>query len=194
MYCGPAPLRPYQPHRVGGTHRGYWDSEGGGLSDMGQHYFEGVNWKYGKDLTSPCEVESYGAPAHPEAVGMWGWVELRFDDGLTFVFKSNEWGKPYDRLKPRDVKLTDLSEEDQKKVLAMPNPEPWPSFEEAVKTRRKTGGSAEPAHRAAAILHLANVAIRVGRKIKYDPVKEQVIGDEEANLLVYQPMRAPWHL
>jgi hypothetical protein len=92
------------------------------------------------------------------------------------------------------VSLSDLSEEDQKKVQAMPDPEPWPSFQEAVKTRKKTGGSAEPAHRAASILHLANIAIRVGRKIKFDPVTEQVIGDEEANLLANQPMRAPWHL
>ena len=41
---------------------------------------------------------------------------------------------------------------------------------------------------------LANIAIRVGRKIQYDPVKEEIVGDEEANRLVYQPMRAPWHL
>ena len=37
MYCGPAPLRPYQDHRTGGTHRGYWDYEGGGLADMAHH-------------------------------------------------------------------------------------------------------------------------------------------------------------
>ena len=75
-----------------------------------------------------------------------------------------------------------------------PAPKPWPGFEDAVKTRQKTGGSAEPAHRAATILHLANIAIRVGRKIHYDPVKEEVIGDAEANLLAHQLMRAPWHL
>ncbi len=44
------------------------------------------------------------------------------------------------------------------------------------------------------ILHLANIAIRVGRKIRFDPVKEVIVGDEEANRLVSQPMRAPWHL
>ena len=42
--------------------------------------------------------------------------------------------------------------------------------------------------------HLANISIRVGRKIKWDPVAEQIIGDEEANRLVNIPMRAPWHL
>ncbi|MGD0089980.1 MAG: Gfo/Idh/MocA family oxidoreductase [Planctomycetota bacterium] len=194
MYCGPSPWRPYQPHRHGGTHRGYWDYEGGGLSDMGQHYFEGVNWKYGKDLTSPVEIESYAAPAHPEAVGMWGWVELKFEDGMTFVFNSTEWGKPYDRLQARDVALSDLSEEDQKKVQAMPDPEPLIEFQQAVKTRRPSNGSALTAHRTACLLHLANVSIRVGRKIRFDPVKQEAVGDEEANRLINQPMRAPWHL
>jgi hypothetical protein len=41
---------------------------------------------------------------------------------------------------------------------------------------------------------LTNIAIRCGRKLQYDPVKEEIIGDEEANRLVYQPTRAPWRL
>ena len=194
LYCGPSPLRPYHPHRTGGTHRGYWDYEGGGMADMGQHHFDPVQWTYAKDHTSAVEIEAHAPPAHPLACGMWGWVELTYADGTVFVMDSREWGKPYDRRQSHGVGLSDLSEEDQKKIQAMPDPEPWPSFEEAVKTRKKTGGCAEPAHRSACILHLANIAIRVGRKIKYDPVKEVVIGDEEANLLAHQPMRAPWHL
>jgi len=198
MYCGPSPLRPYHPHRFGGTHRGYWDYEGGGLADMGQHHFDPVQWVFAKDETSPVEVEAYAPPAHPEACGMWGWVELKYADGLTFVMDSTEWpvpGKPaYDRQEPRGVSLSDLSEEDRKKIEQMPDPEPLIGFQEAVKTRKKPGGHAEAAHRSATILHLANIAIRTGRKIRYDPVKEVIIGDEEANRLVNQPMRAPWHL
>ena len=76
----------------------------------------------------------------------------------------------------------------------MPDPEPLLTFAEAVKTRKQPGGNAEAAHRCATLLHLANIAIRVGRKIHFDPVKEQIVGDEEANRLVNPPMRAPWHL
>ena len=65
---------------------------------------------------------------------------------------------------------------------------------QAVRTRKPAGGNAEAAHRTACIMHLANIAIRMGRKIRFDPVQEMVIGDEEANRLAYQPMRAPWHL
>jgi hypothetical protein len=125
---------------------------------------------------------------------MWGWVELKYADGTTFVMDSGEWGDRYDRRPARSVGLGDLSEEDQQKIQAMPDPKPWPNFATAVRTREKTGGCGEPAHRSACILHLANIAIRVGRKIHYDPVKEHVIGDEEADLLAHQPMRAPWHL
>ena len=125
---------------------------------------------------------------------MWGWVELKYADGLTFVMDSGEWGKPYDRKKSRGVSLNDLSEEDRKKIEQMPDPEPLVRFPEAIRTRKQAGGHAAVSHRCVTLMHLANIAIRTGRKIHYDPVKEQIIGDEEANRLVNQPMRAPWHL
>lgn len=194
MYCGPAPLRPFHPHRTGGTHRGYWDYEGGGLADMAQHHLDGFNYEYAKDATSPVEITVNAPPAHPEACGLWGWVELKYADGLTLVLESGEWGEPYDRLKPRGVKPEDLSKDDQEKLKQLPDPEPLVRFPEAVRTRKRPGGHAEAAHRTAAVYHLANIAIRTGRNLRYDPVKEEIVGDEEANRLVYQPMRAPWRI
>jgi myo-inositol 2-dehydrogenase / D-chiro-inositol 1-dehydrogenase len=193
MYCGPSPLKPFVRERIGGTHRCYWDYEGGGLSDMGQHFFDPVQWVYGKDDTSPVEIEPHAPPQHPEVTGMWGWVELKYADGLTFVFDSKEWGTPYDRHAARKLKLEDLPEDNRKKVEEMPDAA-LVTFAEAVKTRKTAGGGPEAAHRCATLLHLANIAIRVGRKIRYDPVKEQIVGDEQANRLVNPPMRAPWHL
>jgi len=76
----------------------------------------------------------------------------------------------------------------------MPDPEPLLTFAEAVHKRKPAGGNAEAAYRTVAILHLTNIAIRTGRKIRFDPVKEEIIGDPEAQRLVSQPMRAPWHL
>lgn len=194
LYCGPAPLRPYHRHRFGGTHRGYWDYEGGGLADMGQHHFDPVQWIYAKDDTSPVEIEAYAPPAHSEACGLWGWVELRYADGLIFVMDSGEWGEPYGRRQARGVGLSDLSPQDRKKLREMPDPDPPKTFVEAVKTRTKSANHAEASHRSATILHLANIAIRTGRRINYDPVGEQIIGDDQANRLVDQPMRAPWRL
>jgi predicted dehydrogenase len=194
LYVGPAPMKPFVRERFGGTHRCYWDYEGGGLSDMGQHTLDPLQWTYAKDATSPVEIEAHAPPAHPEVTGMWGWVELKYADGMTLVLDSNEWGKPYDRKQARGVSLADLSEADRAKVEATPDPKPLLSFAEAVKSRQQPGGNPEAAHRAAAVLHLANIAIRVGRKVRYDPVKEEIVGDEEANRLVNVPMRAPWHL
>ena len=57
---------------------------------------------------------------------------------------------------------------------------------------RKIGISAKD--RSNMLAHLANVAIRIGRKLTFDPVKQRFVGDDEANRLVDQPMRAPWHL
>ncbi|HUT13632.1 MAG TPA: Gfo/Idh/MocA family oxidoreductase [Thermoguttaceae bacterium] len=197
MYCGPAPLRPYQGHRFGGTHRGYWDYEGGGLSDMAHHHLHGLAYQFGRDLTSPVEVIPYAPPVHPECCGLWGWCELKYADGFTLVLDSGEWGEPYpgkdQHLSEADL-LGFLSEEDRKKLDEMPDPQRQPFFEEAIHTRVPTGGNAERSHRVATIYHLANVAFRCGRPLKFDPDTEQVIGDEEANRLVNQPMRAPWRL
>ncbi|MDO8630683.1 MAG: Gfo/Idh/MocA family oxidoreductase, partial [Phycisphaerales bacterium] len=114
LYVGPSPMKPYHPHRVGGTHRGYWDYEGGGLGDMGQHHLDPFTWTYGKDDTAPVVIEAHAPPAHHDAVGMWGWVELKYADGLTLVFDSGEWGDKYARKKPRGVRLEDLDEESRK--------------------------------------------------------------------------------
>ncbi|HOD80462.1 MAG: Inositol 2-dehydrogenase [Planctomycetes bacterium ADurb.Bin126] len=192
MYCGPAPLRPHNGHRFGWSHRYYWDYEGGSLADFAQHYMDPFQWTWGKDDTSPVEVEAMAAPAHSEACGLWAWVELKYADGLTLVLDGKEWGPRYDRQKPRIIRREDLSAEDQKKLDALPDPPKPMTFVEAVKTRGQSAGHAEAAHRAVTIAHLSNIAIRTGRKIKYDPVKEEIIGDEFANRLVYQPMREPW--
>ncbi len=107
---------------------------------------------------------------------------------------STEWGEPYNRKQARDISIEDLSETDRAKLEAMPEPEPLIRFPEAIRTRKRAGGNADVSNRCATLMHLSNIAIRVGRSLKYDPVAEQVIGDEQANRLVNQPMRAPWHL
>lgn len=193
MYCGPSPLKPFVPTRVGGTHRWYWDYENGGLGDMGQHAMDPVAWLYGLDTTFPVEVETFAPPAHPEVTGMWGWSKVKYANGFTVVLESAEWGEATG-MKSVSVKASDLSEEDQAKLKAMPDPEPLLTFGQAVQQRKQAGGNAEAAYRTVAILHLTNISIRVGRKIKFDPITEQIVGDEEANRLINQPMRAPWHL
>ena len=94
----------------------------------------------------------------------------------------------------RGVSLNDLDDASRRKLEQMPDPEMPLEFGDAVRARRPAGGNAEAAHRTATLMHLANIAFLTGRKIRFDPDKEEIIGDEEANRLVNQPMRAPWHL
>ena len=194
LYCGPSPFKPFDGPRVGGTHRGYWDYEGGGLCDMGQHHFDPQQWLHGKDDTSPVTIEAHTPPSHPDVTGMWAWVELTYADGFTFVMDSTEWGPRYNRKPEKRITPDLLTPKQLEKVNAMPDPEPLLTFAQAVKQRKKAGGHPEAAHRAACILHLANLAIRLGRKLNYDPDKEVFIGDDEANRFVNVPMRSPWHL
>ena len=193
LYCGPSPLRPFHRSRFGGMHRGYWDYDGGGLGDMGQHHMDPITWTLGKDDTAPVRVEAHAPPAHPDVAGPWGWVKLTYEDGVELVLESGEWGEPTG-LQSRTISRADLTEDERRQLDAIPDEDPLVGFGEAVKTRVPAGGHPEAAHRTVCILHLANVAIRTGRVIEFDPVNEVAIGDEEANRLIRQPMRAPWHL
>ena len=52
----------------------------------------------------------------------------------------------------------------------------------------------ETAHRSISIAHLGNISLRLGRDLKWDPEKEQIVGDEEANRMLSRPMRSPWKI
>jgi predicted dehydrogenase len=205
MWLGPAPAKPYHWHRVHGSFRGYWDYDGGGLSDMGQHYLEPIHYALDKGRTGPVEVEAYAPwPPHPEAVGMWGRVTMRYEDGTVLILESGEWGEPepgeHAFIEGPNGKYYRDGRTDPPGLLdrlgAFPDPPEFVWFDTAVRTRQTPSArpDAEAAHRSVTLVHLANIAIRTGRKIRWDPVAERVIGDEEANRLVDVPMRAPWHL
>src|SRR5207237_10856537 len=66
------------------------------------------------------------------------------------------------------------------------------NFFECVRTRKPHICDAAIGHRSASICHLGTTSIRLGRKLKWDPVAEQFVGDEEAQKMVARPMRAPW--
>jgi predicted dehydrogenase len=206
MWLGPAPYKPYHPHRVHGSFRGYWDYDEGGLGDMGQHHIDPIQYAMGKDDTGPVEIEAEAPwPQHPDACGLWGKITMKYADGTTMIIESWEWGpkttegrpllegpkgKYYGRKRTEPAGL--MSE-----LRSFPDPPRLQSFDHAVRTRENEHGvkpNAEQGHRSATLLHLANIAIRMGRKIRWDPVAERVVGDEAANRLVDIPMRAPWHL
>jgi len=205
MWLGPAPWKPYHHHRCHGSFRGYWDYDGGWFTDMGAHFFDPVLYFLGFDerCPGPVEVEAEAPwPAHPDAVGMWGTITYKFADGTIIRCNSGEWGKADAPETPwiegpkgrvfNDERTEPPGLFDQ--LQGVPEPPPMVDFETALKTRKQPGGNAEVSHRVSTIMHIGNIAIRLGRKVIWDPVKEKFIGDEGANRLVNIPYRAPWHL
>jgi hypothetical protein len=63
-----------------------------------------------------------------------------------------------------------------------------------IKTRQLPRADIEIGHRSATICHLGNIARWVGRKLRWDPVREEFIGDAEANKYLDRERRRPWVL
>jgi len=65
---------------------------------------------------------------------------------------------------------------------------------DCIRTRntKALNAPAEIGHRSATVCHLANIAMELGRKLKWDPIEEQFIDDDEANRMTWRPMREPW--
>ena len=199
MWLGPAPYKPYHPHRVHGTFRGYWDYEGGGLGDMGTHYLDPVQYMLGKDETSPVEIEADTPQQHPDAVGSWRRIRLKYADGCEIIldgegkdsnapFIEGPEGKLYKGFKSDIPKL-------EEKLAAFPDPQPQVTdFNQAVRTRQKFALNEENGYRSCTLVNISKIAVRLGRPLRFDPDKQLFIDDEQANRLIEQPMRAPWHL
>jgi hypothetical protein len=68
------------------------------------------------------------------------------------------------------------------------------NFIECVKSRQKTICPVDTAVRTDTICHLDDIAIRLGRKLRWDPKEEVFINDEQANRMLSRPMRSPWHI
>jgi hypothetical protein len=68
------------------------------------------------------------------------------------------------------------------------------NFLDCIKTRKDPICSAEIGHRSSTLCHLGNIAMLLDRPLKWNPQKEQFIGDSEANDMTWRPRRAPWRL
>jgi myo-inositol 2-dehydrogenase/D-chiro-inositol 1-dehydrogenase len=197
LWLGPAPFKPYHRHRTHATFRGYWDYDGGGLGDMGQHYLDPVQYLMEKDDTSPIRIEVDCPPQHPDAVGSFRRITFTYADGCQIIldgddslkgapFLEGPKGKVWPKLKSDipnlDAKLTEL-------------PEPLPQqtdFVEAVKLRRPFALNERNGFRSCTIVNLGLVAMRLGRGFRFDPEKLCAVKDPAADKFIYQQMRAPW--
>lgn len=199
FWLGPAPMKPYHPHRVHGTFRGYWDYDGGGLGDMGQHYLDPVQYIIGKDNDSPVEIEADAPKQDKDAVGTFKVIRLKYKDGCEIVIDGENRYKeaafiegPLGKIsKGFKSSIPDLD----KKLATLPDPEPQVTdFVDAVRNRKKFALNELNGHRSCTLVNLAKTAMQTGRVLHFDPKKQRFINDKEANSYINQPMRGPWKI
>ena len=68
------------------------------------------------------------------------------------------------------------------------------NFLDCVRSRKRPICDIEIGHRSVSVCHLGNIALKLKRKLKWDPAKEEFSSDEEANHLLSREMRSPWKL
>jgi len=198
-WLGPAPYKPYNPERVHSVFRGYWDYDGGGLGDMGQHYLDPVQYLLGKDHTTPVRVDVDAPQQDADAVGSWRRVTYTYADGCQVILDGENkdkdaayiegpYGKIFKGFKSDIPNLKGL-------IDTLPDPEPQIGlFSDSVRTRQKFALNEMNGHRSATLVNMGIIAVRLGRTLHFDPEAQSFINDDEANRLVWQPMRGSWSI
>jgi predicted dehydrogenase len=209
MWLGPAPWEPYTKMRTHFYFRYILDYSGGEMTDRGAHILDLAQLGSGHDGTGPVSVEGQGIfpqdglfdtamsysftfeyangvkiigeskpPRGIRFEGDLGWVEERVHQGDLFashpsilkeVIGANEIHLGRSRGHHAD-------------------------FIECVKTRNDPKAPVEVGHGSATMCHIANIALRLGRKLQWNPDTEQFVHDDEANRLLAPRLRAPWHV
>jgi myo-inositol 2-dehydrogenase / D-chiro-inositol 1-dehydrogenase len=199
FWLGPAPYKPYHEHRTHGTFRGYWDYDGGGLGDMGQHYLDPVQYILGKDDESPIEIEADTAQQDYDAVSSWRRIEMKYADGCKIILDGENKDKEAAFIEGPAGKLyrgfvSDIKNLDAK-LSAFPEPEPMiTDFNESIRTRKKFALNENNAHRSCNLINLGKIALQLGRKLKFDSEKQLFIDDPQANRFIDPPMRGHWQM
>jgi myo-inositol 2-dehydrogenase/D-chiro-inositol 1-dehydrogenase len=200
MWLGPAPAKPYNKLRVHQNFRGYWDYDGGGLGDMGQHYLDPVQYLLDKDNQAPVSVEIDADKQDEDAIGTWRRIEYTYADGCKIVLigASGKVDPNAAYIEGPKGKLFPAFRSDipdfRKKVNSFPDPPPTiTDFHEAVRTRKKFALNEQNGFWSSTIVNMGVIAHRLNKNLKFDS-KTLRFDDAEANALLDQPAREPWKI
>jgi predicted dehydrogenase len=193
----------------------------GFIGNWGIHHLDIAQWGNGTEDTGPVEVEGTGTfPTAGLADCVLTWqVENRYANGVTMVHMDDETSSKHplqagghghgilflgpegwvhvDRSRidahpqsllrssigPNEVNLFRSDEEGH-----------HGNFVKAIKGQTKTASPVDAAVRSDTIAWLDQIAIKLGRKLRWDPIKEAFVNDDEANRMLDRPMRAPWKI
>jgi len=216
LWLGPAPEIPYcgQP-TSGGAWQFRSDYTAGWVSGCGVHPLDIAQWGNGTDRTGPVEIQgtgTYPTDGFNDTLIAWN-VEMTYANGVKLIFKSTDQGLMYREVGARFegtegwsfAYSNAVSEDAEPKSLlgvkmkandihlTVSNNHAL-NFLDCVRTRRETVAPAEVAHRSTTLCLLSDIALRLRRRLRWDPDKERFAGDDEANRMLRRAMRPPWRL
>ncbi len=220
MWQGQAPVAPYCPARVHNTYRWNRAYSGGVLCDWGAHMIDLAQWASGNQESGPVEV--HGSGDFPPQQDVWNTpatfdLHYRYKNGLTLhvwaetpgiKFEGSEgwimfrgWRQPLRASNPKILaeKIPPEKQLHRPKLVVkragpgIPGGEHC-DFTDAIKSGKQAYAPAEIGHRTISIAHIGNIAMQLGRKLKWNPDKEQFPADAEANALLTRKQREPWTL
>ena len=184
------------------------DFAGGQMTNYGAHSVDQIQWALGMDDTGPVEMRPL--PNGRLEMRYANDVPVRFvldrgpDLGAIFVcekgkleinrnkFTSNPKSIAAELLKKVDEACEEKKWDDQTALWqARWHMQNWL---DCIRTRQRPVADVEIGHRSVSMCHLATITRRIGRRLQWDPVKEQFVGDEQANKLVSRPRRQGWEL
>jgi predicted dehydrogenase len=211
MWLGPALKVPYR----GVSHwdwRWILDYSGGQLTDWAGHHIDIANWGAGLENTGPVEIT--GAGVYP-VDGIFNvpveydfrckyanGIEMRVANaarlplGMGTTWHGDLGWVHVDRgdiLSASDPKiLNEVIAENEIHLYKSDNH--WQNFVDCVKSRKPAIAPVEVAYRAISVALLGEIAMTTGQTIKWDPDKEEIIGNTRASRLLGRPYRQPWTL
>jgi predicted dehydrogenase len=203
-WLGPSPWFPYNEMRVkgdyGGGWRRFWEYGSRKNGDWGAHHFDIIQWALGMDNSGPVDFipRGYEAVAYQTHIYADGTRVLRNHPtknrqmiqfigthGEVLVSRGNRLETTPAALKDHPLRDGDIQ------LYESNNHED--NWIQCIKTRRQPICPAEIGHRTATICHLSGIAERLKRPLKWDPVKEEIIGDPAASRWLERPRRAPYN-
>lgn len=207
LWLGPAPWRPYNKHRVHYYFRFFWDYSGGQMTNWGAHHLDIAQWALGMDETGPVQVSARAEydPQGRYEVPSWFEIIYRFPNGAEIVCgQSHRIGATFEgsegtlyvnrgriQSSVRDVLEEPIRDDEAQLYRSANHHQNWL---DCIKSRELPICDVAIGHRSATVCHLGNIACRLGRTIRWDPEKEQILGDAEAARMVGYEYRAPWKL
>jgi len=196
-WLGQAPWRPFSMRILRGW-RPYRDYSGGGMTDWGHHHFDIVQWALDKDESGPVEI----IPPDGKDVKYLTYIydngtKLHHGgaEGAQIVFHGTRGRIGVDRGRlwsdPPSIMARPIAADEVRLYYSRSHKGNWV---DCIRSRRRPIADVEIGCRSVTVCHLGNIAYRLKRPLKWNPAREEFVGDDEANRLRARPMREPWRL